>query len=131
LSAQKLEFVVLGIHIVTIASARMVCYLQPEYVLKAIKAAVGEDVLTAYGEGVVEKYRYEDDIYVIKLKGGWQATLYAKAETFDRANDGMQDQGTFGMKWLLDLFFSSDSTKQTTRSRSNSVTSGISRSSRG
>lgn len=107
----------------------MVCYLQPDMVVRPIKAAVGEDVLTAYGEGTVERYRVEDNTYAIRLKRWRGARLYAKAETFDRVDDGMQDRGGFGMKWILDLFFSSDSTKQTGRSRSNSVTSGISRAS--
>ncbi|CAB9504963.1 expressed unknown protein [Seminavis robusta] len=114
-----------GVHIVTVGSAGIVCYLQPEFVLRPIKAAVGEDVLTAYGEGVVEKYRVKDDTYQIELKGWHGAKLYAKAETFDRVDDGMQDRGSFGMKWLLDMFFSSDSRGGTvSRSRSNSITSG-------
>ena len=113
---------------VTIPSAGMVCYLQPEDVLRPIKAAVGEDVLTAYGDGVVERYRLKDDMYEIRLKGWRGAKLYAKAEKFDRAADGVNDQGSFGMKWLLDMFFSSNSKNGTlTRSRSNSVTSGRSR----
>jgi hypothetical protein len=115
-----------GVHIVTIGSAGMVCYLQPEFVLRPIKTAVGEDVLTPYGDGVVEKYRVNDDTYQIALKGWQGAKLYAKAETFDRVDDGMQDRGTFGMKWLLDMFFSSADSRGGTmsRSRSNSITSG-------
>jgi len=117
-----------GVHIVTIASAGMVCYLQPEFVVRPIKASVGEDVLTAYGEGKVERYNYDTDTYVIRLSG-WNATLYAKGETFDRINDGMQDRdGAFGMNWLLRfLFFTSSTTasskQESNRSRSNSLVS--------
>lgn len=108
----------------------MVCYLQPEDVIRPIKAAVGEDVLTAYGDGVVTRYRFEDDTYEIRLKGWNGAKLYAKAERFDRTEDGVHDKGNFGMKWLLDMFFSPHANTGTvTRSRSNSVTSGRSRTS--
>lgn len=119
-----------GVHVVTIPSAGMVCYLQPEDVLRPIKASVGEEVLTAYGEGVVERYRFKDDTYQIRLKHWNGAKLYAKAETFDRVDDGVHDKGNFGMKWLLSMFFSSNSNSKAgtmTRSRSNSVTSGLSR----
>jgi hypothetical protein len=116
-----------GIHIVSAPSARMALYLQPEAICRELKAAVGEDVLTEYGPGVVERYDRENDTYVIKLNG-WSARIYAKAETFDRLRDSMQDRdGPFGMDWLLRFFFlSSDSTHQGTRSRSNSVVSGAS-----
>lgn len=116
-----------GIHIVTI-SMFGICYLQPECIIRPVKAAVGEDVLTAYGEGVVRKYRVKDDTYQILLKHWHNATLFAKAESFDRVDDGMKNQGSFGMKWLLDMFFSSESKSGAiTRSRSNSVASGVSR----
>ena len=114
-----------GVHIVTISSAGMVCYLQPDSIVRPLKAAVGEDVLTAYGEGKVVRYRLSDNVYIIKL-AGWGAMLYAKAETFDRVGDGMQDRdGRFGMSWLLRFFFSgSGSTKpESARSRSNSIVS--------
>jgi len=113
-----------GIHFVSAPSARMVLYLQPEAITRELKAAVGEDVLTAYGEGKVERYDSENDTYVIKLNG-WNARIYAKAETFDRLRDSMQDRdGSFGMDWLLRFFFlSSNSKKDSTRSRSNSVVS--------
>lgn len=116
-----------GIHIVSAPSARMVLYLQPEAICRGLKAAVGEDVLTAYGEGIVERYDKVNDTYVIKLNG-WNARIYAKAETFDRLRDSMRDRdGAFGMDWLLRFFFSpSDSIHQGTRSRSNSVVSGTS-----
>eukprot|EP00547_Thalassionema_nitzschioides_P005819 CAMPEP_0194219164 /NCGR_PEP_ID=MMETSP0156-20130528/25329_1 /TAXON_ID=33649 /ORGANISM="Thalassionema nitzschioides, Strain L26-B" /LENGTH=1176 /DNA_ID=CAMNT_0038948731 /DNA_START=151 /DNA_END=3681 /DNA_ORIENTATION=- len=114
-----------GVHIVTIPSAGLVCYLQPDSVVRPLKAAVGEEVLTAYGDGKMFKYHIESDTYEIALTG-WNAKLYAKAETFDRAGDGTQIRtDTFGINWLLNkLFFSSDkSVPETTRSRSNSVVS--------
>ena len=112
-----------GVHIVTIPSAGMVCYLQPDKIVRPLKAAVGEDVLTAFGEGKVASYRLSDNMYIIQL-AGWRATLYAKAETFDRVGDGMQEQdGQFGMSWLLRFFFSGSSgitRTESTRSRTNS-----------
>mmetsp|Transcript_23693 Transcript_23693/g.33096 ORF Transcript_23693/g.33096 Transcript_23693/m.33096 type:complete len:112 (+) Transcript_23693:550-885(+) len=100
----------------------MVCYLQPENIIRPLKAAVGEDLLTAYGEGKVVKYRVEDDTYEIKLT--WGATLFGKAETFDRVSDGMQDHGWFGSSWLLSLFYGSDKKNDSSqRSRSNSIAS--------
>jgi len=114
-----------GIHIVSAPSARMVLYLQPDSISRELKATAGEDVLTAYGAGVMESYDRKHDTYVIKLNG-WNARIYAKAETFDRLRDSMRDRdGSFGMDWLLRFFFlSSNSTNQDTRSRSNSVVSG-------
>jgi len=116
-----------GIHMVTAPSARMVLYLQPEAISRELKAAVGEDVLTAYGEGLVERYDSKNDTYIIKLNG-WNARIYAKAETFDRLRDSMRDRdGPFGMDWLLRFFYlSSDHSNQGTRSRSNSIVSGAS-----
>jgi hypothetical protein len=112
-----------GIHIVTAPSARMVLYLQPDAIVRPLKAAVGEDVLTAYGEGSVDRYDIANDTYVIKLK--WGAVTYAKAETFDRLRDSMSDKdGSFGMDWLLRFFFSAPGTKKDGgRSRSNSLVS--------
>lgn len=112
---------------VTAPSARMVLYLQPEAISRELKAAVGEDVLTAYGEGLVERYDSKNDTYIIKLNG-WNARIYAKAETFDRLRDSMRDRdGPFGMDWLLRFFYlSSDHSNQGTRSRSNSIVSGAS-----
>eukprot|EP00536_Pseudo-nitzschia_multiseries_P010728 jgi/Psemu1/297650/fgenesh1_pm.337_\ len=116
-----------GIHIVSAPSARMILYLQPEAICRELKAAVGEDVLTAYGEGAVERYDKVNDTYIIKLNG-WNARIYSKAETFDRLRDSMRDRdGSFGMDWLLRFFFSpSHATNQGLRSRSNSVVSGTS-----
>ena len=114
-----------GIHRVSAPSARMVLYLQPDAICRALKAAVGEEVLTAYGEGEVERYDRENDTYAIKLRG-WNAKIYAKAESFDRLRDSMGDRdGAFGMDWFLQLFFnSSDAGTQGNRSRTNSVASG-------
>lgn len=99
----------------------MVCYLQPEWITRALKAAVSEDVLTPYGEGRVERYDAINDTYVIALR--WGAKLYTKADKFDRI-DGIQDgESVFGVKWLMQfLFFSNASSRG--RSRSNSVASG-------
>jgi hypothetical protein len=116
-----------GVHIVTIPSAGMICYLQPECVLQPLKAAVGEDVLTAFGEGKLRRYDATRNMYLIELDG-WNAKLYAKGDTFDRVGDGIQDRdGAFGVNWLLRfLFFSTDKNKTVGRSRSNSVTSALS-----
>ena len=101
----------------------MILYLQPEAISRELKAAVGEDVLTAYGEGTVERYDSNNVTYVIKLNG-WNARIYAKAETFDRLRDSMSDKESFGMDWLLRFFFlTPDAKKEGTRSRSNSVVS--------
>ena len=116
-----------GVHIVTVPSSGMgmVCYLQPDCILVPLKAAVGEDVSTEFGEGKVEFYDRRNDTYRIRLNG-WKALLYAKSDTFERLGEGVQDRdGPFGVKWLLRfLFFSSDSTSSVTRSRSNSLVSG-------
>lgn len=111
-----------GVHIVTVPSAGMVCYLQPDCVVRPLKAAVGEDVLTAYGDGTISRYNADTNTYEIMLHG-WNAKLYGKAETFDRAGDGIQHRGTiFGI--IFNMLFSSENTQQgTTRSRSNSVAS--------
>ena len=117
-----------GVHIVTIPSAGMVCYLQPEFVLRPLKAVVGEDVLTAYGEGTISGYQCDTNMYEIKVHG-WNAKLYGKAETFDRAGDGIQHRGTF-FGIIFNMLFSDNSQQGVTRSRINSVAS-IARSTRG
>jgi hypothetical protein len=118
------SFLLKGVHIVTVPSAGMVMYLQPDAIVRPLKAAVGEAALTAYGEGTVEKYDIANNTYTIKLTG-WGARLYAKAETFDRVRDSMRDKdGPFGMNWLLRFFFlSADKKDDATRTRSNSVVS--------
>ena len=75
----------------------------------------------------MERYDRENDTYVIKLKG-WNARIYAKAETFNRLRDSMRDRhGSLGIDWFLQLFFnSSESTIDGNRSRSNIVVSGTS-----
>ena len=103
----------------------MVCYLQPKEIVRPLKAAVGEDVATPFGEGVVTKYRLEDNMYEISLLG-WGAKLFAQGETFDRIHDGMKNgEGPFGMTWLLRyLFYASDDSGKvpgSARSRSNSI----------
>ena len=93
-----------GVHNVILTSCGAICYLQPDQVLKPLKAAVGEDVSTPYGEGKVHRYRLSDNKYEIKL--GWgNATLYAKAETFDRIDDRLEDKGGFNVSMELFLLF--------------------------
>jgi hypothetical protein len=122
-----------GIHVVTIPATNMVCYLQPKDVVQPLKAAKSEDVATRYGEGIVLKYRQEDDMYVVKLKSFSNATLYCRAETFDRIAD-VGSEGSSGLSWFLKyLFFASDGTAAApvpapassshSRSRSNSIVS--------
>jgi len=115
-----------GVHMVTVPSAGMVCYLQPEQIVKPIKAAVDEDVLTPYGEGTVVKLRINDNIFEITMKG-WNAKLYAVGESFDRDDGVRNNDEPFGMNWLLRwMFFSSDNKKMASgsqRSHTNSVAS--------
>ncbi|KAL3760315.1 hypothetical protein ACHAWU_006313 [Discostella pseudostelligera] len=112
-----------GVHNVFIPSFRAMCYLQPDQVLLPLKAAVGEDVSTPFGEGKVCKYRQSDGKYEIRLGWGSNATLYARAETFDRIDDRLEDKGGFGMGWILKFFYSREEDKEegTQRSRSNSL----------
>ena len=113
-----------GVHIVTIPSTGMVCYLQPEAIVKPLKAAIGEDVTTAYGEGRVQRYDAKNDIYHIWLS--WNATLSAKGESFERLGEGVPDRhGSFGVNWLLGLLFypGHQQANGGTRTRSNSVSS--------
>lgn len=112
-----------GVHTVIIPSFGAMCYLQPDQVLRPLKAAVGEDVSTSYGEGRVCRYRLSDDKYEIKLTWGNTAMLYAKADTFDRIDDRLEDKGGFGMGWILKLFYSREEGKEegAQRSRSNSL----------
>ena len=110
-----------GVHHVIIPSCGIICYLQPDQVIRPLKSAVGEDVSTPYGEGKVTKYRLSDDIYEIRLSWG-NTMLYAKAQTFDRIDDRMEDKGGFGMGWILQFFYSREESKHEGpgRSRSNS-----------
>jgi predicted heme/steroid binding protein len=118
-----------GVHIVTVPSCGMVCYLQPDHVIRPLKAAVGEEVLTAYGEGRVERYNAAQDMYTIELHG-WGAKLFAKGDTFERVSDGVPDRdGVFGVKWLLSFLFNMETQAQP-RSRSNSIVSTQSHSNR-
>ena len=112
-----------GVHNVFIPSFRAICYLQPDQVLLPLKAAAGEDVSTPFGEGRVCKYRHSDGKYEIRLSWGSNAILYARAETFDRIDDRLEDKGGFGMGWILKFFYSREADKDegTQRSRSNSL----------
>ncbi|KAL3945578.1 MAG: hypothetical protein SGBAC_000318 [Bacillariaceae sp.] len=115
-----------GIHLVTVPSAGMAMYLQADAIARPIKGSIGEDALTAYGEGTIEKYDASRDMYAIRLKG-WGAKLYCKAEKFDRVRDSSRDRdASSNVGWLFDYFFSSraDNLGEVgTRTRSNSLTS--------
>ena len=115
-----------GVHNVIIQSFGAICYLQPDQVLRPMKAAVGEDVSTPYGEGKVYKFRLADGKYEIMLS--WGSMLYAKAETFDRIDDRLEDKGGFGMGWILKFFYSREESKEVgpQRSRTNSVSNSFS-----
>jgi hypothetical protein len=106
-----------GIH--TVQAKGMVCFLQPEAVIKPLLACVGEDVITPYGDGVVVSYVDQSGVYVVRL--AWGALLYTTH--LDRAGDGTQiREGSFGIEWLFNLF-SRKETAPGSRSRSNSVVS--------
>jgi len=110
-----------GVHNVIIPSCGAMCYLQPDQVVRPLKAAVGEGVSTKFGDGKVIKYRLSDDKYEIKLTWGG-ATLYAEAKSFDRIDDRMEYKGGFRMGWILNFFYSREDSKDggAQRSRSNS-----------
>ena len=101
----------------------MICYLQPKDILRPLKAAVNEEVLTQYGDGKVTKFRAKDSVYEIELR--WGATLYARGETFDRDHSESEEEGGFDIHRVFRWFFSSE--KETAggnqRSRSNSLVS--------
>ena len=110
-----------GVHCVLIPTFNALCYLQPDKVIRPLKAAKGEDVSTRYGEGQVTRYRMSDDMYEIKLQWG---TLHAAAPAFDRIDDRLEDKGGFNMRWILNYFYSraeSADDDGTPRSRSNSI----------
>ena len=110
-----------GVHHISIPSCDAICYFQPDQVVRPLKAAVGEDVSTKFGDGKVMKYRLVDDKYEIKLTWGG-ATLYAEAKTFDRIDDRMEYKGGFRMGWIMNFFYSREENKEegAQRSRSNS-----------
>jgi hypothetical protein len=116
-----------GVHVVTVPSAGITAYLQPEEIVKPLKAAVGDAVTTPYGEGQVQSYDTKTDVYRVQLSG-FNATLYTKGgESFERLGYGAPDiNGDFGVNWLLSFFYASDSSVGT-RSRSNSTSSVMSR----
>lgn len=113
-----------GVNNIFIPSFKAICYLQSDQVLRPLKAAVGEDVSTPYGEGKVIRYRLFDNKYEIKLGWGNHAMLHANAETFDRIDDRLEDEGGFNMGWILKFFYSRGDEKEndegTQRSRSES-----------
>ena len=111
-----------GVHIVSIPSANIVCYLQPDSIVRSLKAAVGEEVVTPFGDGRIRYYDAARDVYTIKL--AWNALMYAKHDAFDRSGDTIQDaEGSDAVNWLFRfLFFRGHDEKG--RSRSNSIVSG-------
>jgi len=120
-----------GVHVVSVSSAPMVCYLQPKDLVCPLKAAVGDNVISPYGEGTVRKFRLHDNIYEVELHG-WGGTLYAQGEMLDRVDDGIRDrEGAFGVNWLLRFFFGSGKDDENQRSRSNSFASSTVRSQSG
>jgi hypothetical protein len=108
-----------GVHIVTVESSGMVCYLQPADIIQPLKAAVGDLVLTPFGEGKVKQYRRKDGVYEIMLPFG--ATLYAPGEAFDNVNSRCESSMT-KVDWILSLF-GGRGTDAPQRSRSNSIAS--------
>jgi len=117
-----------SVHIVSIPSSSMICYLQPECIVQPLRAAVGEGVITRYGEGKVIRFNTQTEIYTILLR--WQGILHTPGENFDRIAESIQDRkGPFGVDWLLQmLFFTPKDSKsvEPSRSRSNSITSQLS-----
>jgi len=97
-----------GVHVVSVVSVpHMVCYLQRTSVLGPVKAAVGECVLTPYGEGQVARHRpgrdgREKDVYEVRLEH-WNALLYCGEEGFDCVAEGTSDTERFSMRRLLGL----------------------------
>lgn len=104
-----------GIHIIAIPTAGMVCYLQPKDVVRPLKAAVNDTVLSRYGNGKVVKFRPKDAIYKIEL--GWGAKLFATADSFERATLNGKEKAFVGMSWVLKFFFSSENDANPKRSR--------------
>jgi hypothetical protein len=118
-----------GIHVVTVQIGNMVCYLQPENIICPLKAAIGEKVVTRFGEGVITKYRHKDMIYSIELKD-CTAMMYARGEDFDRIdnlNECREGPSEINWFWRFLLFYNAGEKKVETsgsqRSRSNSVAS--------
>ena len=122
-----------GIHMVTIPSAGFICYLQPDTVVRPLKAAVQEEVLTPYGNGQVIKYDAVRDMYTIRLQWGTAPTisdsgsssstsnvlLHAKGESFDRGTGGEgyllpDEEAKFGVDWLFSFFFNRSPTHTNT-----------------
>ena len=56
-------------------------YLQPDCVLGRIKASVGDQVITPYGEGVVLKFKEEEKTFVVEL--GW-GVMFCGEESIDK-----------------------------------------------
>jgi hypothetical protein len=109
-----------GLHIVAVPSTHMICYLQAADVLRPLKAAVLDSVMTPFGEGTVVKYRSADNMYEIQLP--WNAQLFAKPELFQRKKINKEEKG--GFSWVFRFLFSDNRmkiSKDNMRSRSNSI----------
>jgi len=94
-----------GIHLVMVPRLGIACYLQPENIIQPLVAAVGEDVFTPYGDGTVQKYRKEDDVYQIQLHG-WGGSLFVSGggDIYRVDNRIGDNDSAFGVKWLLRFF---------------------------
>ena len=111
-----------GVHIVSIPSANRVCYLQPESIIRSLKAAVGEEVVTPYGDGRIRYYDTSRDVYTIDL--AWNAVMYATKDSFDRSGETVQDaDGGNDVSWLFRFLFFRGREEKGGRSRSNSIVS--------
>ncbi len=119
-----------AIHVVTVQIGSMVCYLQTDNIICPLKAALGEKVVTPFGEGVIRKYRHKDMIYSIELTD-CTAMMYARAEEFDRidnTNECREGPSEMNWFWRFLLFYNAgekkvENTSTSQRSRSNSVAS--------
>lgn len=110
-----------GTHIVTIRAmgSNLVCYLQPDAIVRPLQASVGDDVVTPYGDGILDLYDTESAVYLVRLS--WGARLYTNA--LDRAGDGTQMRdGSYTVDWIFNLFFRKEAAIGA-RSRSNSLVS--------
>jgi len=99
-----------GIHVVEVqgAGGSMKMYLQPDMIVKRIKAAVGDGVVSPYGEGEVLKYRAgarEEERFIVEL-GSW-GILFCGSEGIDRMETGRDIGGLGGglAGWLSSLWF--------------------------
>ncbi|GMI34166.1 hypothetical protein TeGR_g4828, partial [Tetraparma gracilis] len=79
----------------------MLGYLQPDAVLGPVKAAVGTEVVTVAGSGVVVKYRPGDRMFEVRLDG-WNARIFC-TEADMGAAERESSEGGYG--WLSGWFW--------------------------